>query len=168
MNTLSISLLGGFTVLRAGEPVTTFGYDKVRALLAFLAVEAGRPHRRDRLAALLWPEQPRSPALQSLSQALYQLRRVLGDEAVRAGGVVPLLLVTPQTVQFNLAADFSFIDGGTGRLLHKERFSEEVLYGEDQKVSPLSSYFELMDRLVPNFLGVISPQKIRGTRVLLR
>jgi hypothetical protein len=25
-----------------------------------------------------------------------------------------------------------------------------------------------MDRLLPNFLGVISPQKIRGTRVLLR
>jgi hypothetical protein len=25
-----------------------------------------------------------------------------------------------------------------------------------------------MDRLLPNFLGVISPQKVRGTRVLLR
>ena len=68
---------------------------------------------------------------------------------------------------FTLSADFSFIDGATGRLLHKERFSEEVVYGEEQKVSPLSSYFELMDRLLPNFLGVISPQKIRGTRVLL-
>lgn len=68
---------------------------------------------------------------------------------------------------FALSADFHFIDGGTGRLIHKERFSEEVLYGEEQKVSPLSSYFELMDRLLPNFLGVISPQKIRGTRILL-
>jgi hypothetical protein len=68
---------------------------------------------------------------------------------------------------YNLSADFSFIDGATGRLLHKERFSEEVVYGDEQKVSPLSSYFELMDRLLPNFLGVISPQKIRGTRVLL-
>jgi hypothetical protein len=68
---------------------------------------------------------------------------------------------------YSLSADFSFIDGATGRLLHKERFSEEVVYGEEQKVSPLSSYFELMDRLLPNFLGVISPQKIRGTRVLL-
>lgn len=68
---------------------------------------------------------------------------------------------------FTLAADFHFIDGGTGRVVHKERFSEEVLYGEEQKVSPLSSYFELMDRLLPNFLGVISPQKIRGTRILL-
>lgn len=68
---------------------------------------------------------------------------------------------------FSLSADFYFIDTKTGETLHKERFTEEVLYSEDQRVSPLSSYFELMDRLLPNFLGVITPQKIRGTRVLL-
>jgi hypothetical protein len=69
---------------------------------------------------------------------------------------------------FSLSAELVFVDGRTGATLHKEKFTEEVLYGEDQKVSPLSSYFELMDRILPNFLGVISPQKIRGTRVLLR
>ena len=69
---------------------------------------------------------------------------------------------------FSLSAEFHFVDGRTGETLHKEKFTEEVLYGEDQKTSPLSSYFELMDRLLPNFLGVISPQKVRGTRVLLR
>ena len=68
---------------------------------------------------------------------------------------------------FSLSADFYFIDSKTGELIHKERFTEEVLYGERQRVSPLSSYFELMDRLLPNFLGVITPQRIRGTRVLL-
>ena len=68
---------------------------------------------------------------------------------------------------FALSAEFQFVDGRSGQTLHKEKFTEEVLYGEDQKISPLSSYFELMDRLLPNFLGVISPQKIRGTRVLL-
>jgi len=68
---------------------------------------------------------------------------------------------------YSLAADFYFVDGKTGQTLHKEMFTEEVLYGDEQKVSPLSSYFELMDRLLPNFLGVISPQRIRGTRVLL-
>jgi hypothetical protein len=69
---------------------------------------------------------------------------------------------------FSLSAEFQFVDGRSGQTLHKEKFTEEVLYGEEQKVSALSSYFELMDRLLPNFLGVISPQKIRGTRVLLR
>jgi hypothetical protein len=69
---------------------------------------------------------------------------------------------------YALSADFYFVDGRTGETLHKEKFTEEALYGEDQKTSPLSSYFELMDRLLPNFLGVISPQKVRGTRVLLK
>jgi hypothetical protein len=68
---------------------------------------------------------------------------------------------------FTLSADFIFLDSKTGETLHKEKFSEEILYSEDQKVSPLSSYFELMDRLLPNFLGVIAPQRIRGTRILL-
>ena len=69
---------------------------------------------------------------------------------------------------YALSADFHFVDGRTGELIHKEKFTEEVLYGVDQRISPLSSYFELMDRLLPNFLGVISPQKIRGTRILLK
>jgi hypothetical protein len=69
---------------------------------------------------------------------------------------------------FTLAVDFYFVDGRSGQTLHKEKFTEEVLYGEEQRVSALSAYFELMDRLLPNFLGVIAPQKIRGTRILLR
>jgi hypothetical protein len=69
---------------------------------------------------------------------------------------------------FSLKAEFYFVDGGTGEILHREKFSEEVLYGEEQKVSPLSAYFELMDRVVPNFLGIVSPQRIRGQRILLR
>ena len=32
----------------------------------------------------------------------------------------------------------------------------------------LSSYFELMDRVMPRFLSTLSAQKIRGTRVLLK
>jgi hypothetical protein len=43
-----------------------------------------------------------------------------------------------------------------------------VLYGTDTNTPALSSYFELMDRVVPNFLGALSSQKVRGTRVLLK
>lgn len=69
---------------------------------------------------------------------------------------------------YSLGAEFYYIDGRTGQQIHKEKFVEEVLYGEETKTVPLSAFFELMDRLIPNFLGVISPQKIRGTRVLLK
>ena len=92
------------------------------------------------------------------------------ERVVRDQGGAPRLVRGNRYMErkgFTLSADFYFIDSRTGELIHKERFTEEVLYGERQRVSPLSSYFELMDRLLPNFLGVITPQRIRGTRVLL-
>jgi hypothetical protein len=69
---------------------------------------------------------------------------------------------------FVLAPKFVFIDGRTGATIYREQYREEILYNSQQNTPALSSYFELMDRLVPNFLSALSSQKIRGTRVLLR
>ena len=69
---------------------------------------------------------------------------------------------------FVLNAEFYFVDGETGQTIHRERFTEEVIYGRDEQTSALSSYFELMDRLIPNFLSILSPQTFRGTRILLK
>ncbi len=69
---------------------------------------------------------------------------------------------------FILRPKFIFIDGRTGTTLYSETFREEVLYNAQQDTPALSSYFELMDRLIPGFLGTLSSQKIKGTRVLLR
>jgi hypothetical protein len=68
---------------------------------------------------------------------------------------------------FLLQPKFVFIDGRTGTTMYSERYREEILYNAQQNTPALSSYFELMDRLVPNFLNALSSQKIRGTRVLL-
>jgi len=69
---------------------------------------------------------------------------------------------------FVLAPKFVFIDGNTGATIYREQYREEILYPAQQTTPALSSYFELMDRLVPNFLSALSSQKIRGTRVLLK
>lgn len=69
---------------------------------------------------------------------------------------------------FILRPKFVFIDGRSGATLYSESYREEVLYNAQQMTPALSSYFELMDRLVPNFLSTLSSQKIRGTRVLLK
>jgi hypothetical protein len=69
---------------------------------------------------------------------------------------------------FILRPKFVFIDGRTGATIYSESFREEILYNAQQNTPALSSYFELMDRLVPNFLNTLSTQKIRGTRVLLK
>ena len=67
-----------------------------------------------------------------------------------------------------LQPKFVFIDGRTGTVIHSENFREEVLYNANQSTPALSSYFELMDRLIPSFLSTLSSQKIKGTRVLLQ
>jgi hypothetical protein len=69
---------------------------------------------------------------------------------------------------FILRPKFVFIDGRTGATMYAESYREEILYNAQQNTPALSSYFELMDRLVPNFLSALSNQKIRGTRVLLK
>ncbi len=76
---LAISLLGHFEVTLDGRPLTRFGTDKTRALLAYLAAEADRAHRREMLAGLLWPECPEAAAHHNLSQSLLLLRKALGE-----------------------------------------------------------------------------------------
>lgn len=69
---------------------------------------------------------------------------------------------------YALVPKFIFIDGRTGVQLYSESFREETLYSATNNTPPLSSYFELIDRLLPGFLSTLSTQKIKGTRTLLR
>jgi hypothetical protein len=69
---------------------------------------------------------------------------------------------------YTLRPKFVFIDGRTGTVMHSENFREEILYNANQATPALSSYFELMDRLIPSFLSTLSSQKVKGTRVLLQ
>lgn len=69
---------------------------------------------------------------------------------------------------FTLNGRFIFIDGRTGAQLHSQTFGETVMYSTQQTTPALSSYFELMDRLIPNFLSTLSSTKVKGTRILLQ
>jgi predicted ATPase/DNA-binding SARP family transcriptional activator len=102
MARLSISVLGPLAVTLDGEPVVDFEYNKVRALLVYLAVESHRSHTRDSLAALLWPDLPEQVARKNLSQALAKLRLALGEKTA----AVPFLLVHPDGLQLNPDGDF--------------------------------------------------------------
>lgn len=77
MTRLELKLLGTFQATLDGEVLTGFRSDKARALLAYLAVESARPHRRDWLATLLWGGFDDRSARRSLSSALANLRQLL-------------------------------------------------------------------------------------------
>jgi len=94
-------LLGPFQVTLDEQPVTGFKSNKVRALLVYLAVEADKPHPREALAGLLWPDWPDRDALSNLRYALSNLRRVIGDRQAEP----PFLLITRDSLQFNPDSD---------------------------------------------------------------
>jgi DNA-binding SARP family transcriptional activator len=98
---LKLSLLGPFQATLDGVSVRWLSSNIVRALLAYLAVEADSPHPRERLAALLWPEQPDREALARLRHILSDLRRGLGDDDPDQ----PFLLASREAIQLNPAAD---------------------------------------------------------------
>jgi predicted ATPase/DNA-binding SARP family transcriptional activator/Flp pilus assembly protein TadD len=101
MARLEIALLGAFQVSKDRDPITQFETDPARALLAYLALHAGIPFRRDVLADLLWPDQARVEALHALRQTLNRLRR-----AIENASNPPYLHVTRQTIQFGSDSDY--------------------------------------------------------------
>ncbi|MFN8471122.1 MAG: tetratricopeptide repeat protein [Anaerolineae bacterium] len=100
---LTLSLLGSIQMTLDGRALVEFESDKARALLIYLALAAGRPIRRETLSTLLWPEQDDKSALQNLRKTLHRLRQAIRDVD---SDHQPFLLVTPQAVEFNAAADF--------------------------------------------------------------
>ena len=100
---LEVSVLGGLEVSIDDSPIQSFESDKVRALLAYLTVEADRAHRREKLIGLLWPDSPEEAARHNLRQALFNLRLVLGDHTAEP----PYLLITRESIQFNRESDYS-------------------------------------------------------------
>ena len=77
--------LGEATLRSPTGQLIHFRSRKHFALLIYLALNADRAHRRERLAGLLWSDSEESKARHSLSQALYAVRRLL-DGAVRIEG----------------------------------------------------------------------------------
>ena len=104
MARLVLSLLGTFQATLDEQPIHRFRVNTARALLAYLAVEADRPHHRDTLAGLLWPNVANAVAINNLRHALSDLRKAIGDTAA-----APFLHITRHTLQFNSASD-SWLD----------------------------------------------------------
>jgi DNA-binding SARP family transcriptional activator len=76
---VEIRVLGGFQLLRHGEPVAAGSWQsrKARDLLKILVTRRGRPVPRESLAEALWPEDGTDSVASRLSVALSTVRAVL-------------------------------------------------------------------------------------------
>jgi TolB-like protein len=80
-----LTLLGGFALESGDGKALTLPTRKDRLLLAYLALSAGKPQTRDRLAGLLWGDRAEAQARDSLKQALAGIR-----QAFRQAGLDPV------------------------------------------------------------------------------
>ena len=136
MTDLSIRLLGSFQVETAVKPIISFASDKARALLAYLAAEADQPHRRDKLAGLLWPNSPQKMARTNLRRALADCRKAIGDHQANP----PYLLITRQTIQFN-SASAAWVDVVAFTLLSTANTTNQPL--DEQAIQQLEKAAQL-------------------------
>lgn len=98
MAELHIELLGGCSARPNGDAPCFLPTRKSQALLAYLAVPAGRFHAREKLTAMFWGETPEVQARQSFRQALLSIRRAVG------GGPRPILLTRNGAVALDAQA----------------------------------------------------------------
>lgn len=101
---LELRTLGKTEVRLDGEVLPGLCHTKIGLLLAYLAVEQGRSVPRTELAGRFWPDQEADVGRANLRQALFQLRRHLGEAAL------PLLRADARQVRLCPEAGVS-VDG---------------------------------------------------------
>lgn len=130
-----VQVLGRLALSQGSAVITHFESRMVGALLAYLALYPQRPHPREELIDLLWPEADLDAGRHRLRQALSTLRRQLEPPGTPYGSVLladrHAIRLNPETFTCD-AADFE-------RLVRQKRFAEAVaLYAGDL----LPGYYE--------------------------
>ena len=125
---IEVRTLGGFRVLRHGEPLPASAWQsrKARTLLKILIARRGRPVTREALMEWLWPGEDPAKLSNRLSVALNTVRGVLGPEVLvqaESGAVAIDLQVVTVDVERFLAAG-----PGEAVSLYRGDFLEEDLY----------------------------------------
>jgi DNA-binding SARP family transcriptional activator len=77
--TLNIRLLGGLSLVHAGEPVTAIHSPRLHSLLAYLLLHRDAPQLRQHLAFTFWPDSSEAQARNNLRQILHELRHALPE-----------------------------------------------------------------------------------------
>jgi DNA-binding SARP family transcriptional activator len=94
---LEIRLLGPLEVVD-GDRVLTPHRQKPRALLAVLALRAGRHVSKDLLVELIWGQDPPRRAMDALENYVSQLRKLIGRDAIETRAGAYRLTASPEQV----------------------------------------------------------------------
>lgn len=97
---LEVRLLGQFEVLRDGSRLS-IPTRNAQSLFAYLILNAGKAHRRERLAGLLWPDSSEGNSRSNLRHELWRLRKAIETEGEL------YFLSDDLTIAFNSHSEYS-------------------------------------------------------------
>lgn len=150
VRTVQVRTLGGFCILRNGQPVRTTEWNskKARDLLKRLISRRGRPTPREILIAALWPEEDSARCANRLSVALSTVRAMLDperrhepDHFVRADKhVVALANLRIDVEEFLAAAGRVAGRSPELQVLHELRMAEALYTGDFLEEDPYEDW----------------------------
>ena len=131
---LEVRLLGAFDVKSNGKAVAITSRP-AQSLFAYLILSAGTPHRREKLAGMLWPDSLEETARDNLRHALWRVRKALPSKPA-----AEYLLADDLSIAFNASAEY-WLDS-----TELEKLSENA--SADELIDVLSEY---QGELLPGF-----------------
>ncbi|WP_245332108.1 BTAD domain-containing putative transcriptional regulator [Bradyrhizobium sp. NAS80.1] len=137
---------------------------KLAGVLAYLACNASRPSPREKLSALLWGSYFDAQARQNLRQALFRLRKVLGQDAM--GGDGEVVSLDPAAVFCDVAQFEALIREGSRDALtaavdlYRGRLIEDLTVGEEGWNEWLSGERKRLDELALGAMVRLGDQEL--------
>jgi len=131
---LEVKLLGKFEVSGDGKPIT-ISARPAQSLFAYLILNAGTVHRREKLAGMLWPDSLEETARDNLRHALWRVRKALPTNSK-----AEYLLADDLSIAFNASAEY-WLDADA-----LEKLSENA--SADKLMAVLEAY---QGELLPGF-----------------
>jgi predicted ATPase/DNA-binding SARP family transcriptional activator len=131
---LEVRLLGKFELKNDGKSIAMTSRP-AQSLFAYLILQAGTAHRREKLAGMLWPDSLEEKARENLRHALWRVRKALPQNPN-----AEYLLADDSSITFNASAEYLFDADAL------EKLSESA--SADESISVLSAY---RGELLPGF-----------------
>jgi len=117
---LTVHLLGSFEV-RYDANLIQFSRRSAQSLFAYLILNSGTQHRRERLAQMLWPDSPESSARENLRHTLWWVRKRLPSTPL-----IEYLISDDIMITFNRSSEF-WLDADVLRSANALKCSSELI-----------------------------------------
>ena len=134
MRRIRVNVLGEFELWSDGQRLR-LPTRHAEIIVALLALTPGRVHSRERLSALFWPGRDEEQARTSLRQAVYQIRRTLGDAKDSLEADARFVGLNPESFDSDVAELL-----GVGEVPVETRWRGDFLAGHDSREEALEAW----------------------------